>query len=499
MSAKFRLTTVASSLALILVVAFAARAGFAWEQERKIPRDALAIVPFAQEAGNIAYALATGQGFSAPFRNNTGPTAWLAPVYPFILSIIFRLFGALSIPALNAAIFLNIICSTATCVPIFYLGRRLGGVAVGATGAWFWALFPAAVMLPFEWIWDTSLSALLAALLLWATICVAESVGRREWCLYGLLWGFALLTNVALGALFLPWLLWAGYRVVYENGLDASGLNGDRCEGRNKEEGAATSAGQVADGCREEMLRGVKPQEKGRGLKPGRYNDVAGVKVARRWRLATMAGVIAVLCCVPWSIRNYVQFHRIIPVRSSFSFELWSGNNNIFDPHTGNAMARITLYGEVRQYTQLGENGYMQDKWRKATLFIRTHPELESKLLLGRVIATWLGTQRPFNDFMETDSRLSRAIFLINALLLLGTCAGIVLLYRRRDALWFPVAAAPILFPIVYYIAHTSLRYRHPLDPILILLTALSLMAPFTGARKKRRSDSWGAAQSLAD
>lgn len=458
MSAKFRLTTVASSLALILVVAFVARAGFAWDQERKIPRDALTIVPFAQETGNIAYALAGGQGFSAPFRNNTGPTAWLAPVYPFILSIIFRLFGPLSIPALNAAVFLNIVFSTATCVPIFYLGRRLGGVAVGATGAWFWALFPAAVMLPFEWIWDTSLSALLAALLLWATICVAKSVSWRPWCLYGLLWGFTLLTNVALGSLFLPWLVWAGYRsagyrVMHENGLGAKGLDGDD----------------------------------------------ARPKAARRWRLAAMAGVIAVLCCIPWSIRNYVQFHRIIPVRSSFSFELWSGNNNIFDPHTGNAMARITLYGEVRQYTQLGENGYMQDKWRKATLFIRTHPELESKLLLGRVIATWLGTQRPFNDFMETDSRLSRAIFLINALLLLGTGAGIVLLYRRRDKLVFPVAAAPILFPLVYYITHTSLRYRHPLDPILILLTALSLMASFTGATKKRRSDSLCAAQSLRD
>jgi hypothetical protein len=100
---------------------------------------------------------------------------------------------------------------------------------------------------------------------------------------------------------------------------------------------------------------------------------------------------------------------------------------------------------------------------------------------------------------METDSRLSRAIFLINALLLLGTGAGIVLLYRRRDKLVFPVAAAPILFPLVYYITHTSLRYRHPLDPILILLTALSLMASFTGATKKRRSDSLCAAQSLRD
>src|SRR5271154_1814808 len=104
-------------------MAFASRVAFAWDQERKIPRDALAVVPFAQETGNIAYALANGQGFSSPFRNNTGPTAWLPPVYPFLLSLIFRIFGSFNIPALNAAILLNILCSTATCIPIFYIAK----------------------------------------------------------------------------------------------------------------------------------------------------------------------------------------------------------------------------------------------------------------------------------------------------------------------------------------------------------------------------------------
>ena len=420
---KSKFVALASSLALILVVAFVARAAFAWDQERKIPREALAVVPFAQETGNIAYALATGQGFSSPFRNHTGPTAWLTPVYPVMLAGIFRVFGPLSIPALNAAVFLNILFSTATCIPIFYTGKRLGGLSTGALASWFWALLPSAIMLPFEWIWDTSLSALLAALLLWATLRVTESENLRDWCLYGLLWGFSLLTNVALGSLFLPWLVWAAYRATRSN------------------------------------PRGAR---------------------FRRWRLPLAAATLALLCCLPWTIRNYVQFHKIIPLRSNFSFELWSGNNNIFDPHTGNAMARITLYGEVRQYTQLGETAYMHDKWQKATLFIRTHPLLELKLLLGRIIATWLGTQHPLNDFLNADFWLPRVVFLVNGLLLMGTLSGIVLLSWRGHAAAFPLASAPLIFPIVYYITHTSLRYRHPLDPILVSLTALSVTAIFT-------------------
>jgi hypothetical protein len=421
---KPKFIALTSSLALILSVAFIVRVSFAWDQERKIPRDALAVVPFAQETGNIAYALANGQGFSSPFRNDTGPTAWLVPVYPLLLAGIFRVFGAFGIPALNAAVFLNILFSTATCVPIFYIGKRYAGVAVGSLAAWMWAVHPAAIMVPFEWIWDTSLSALLAALLLWATLCVANSRQLRGWLAYGFFWGFSLLANAALGSLFLPWLAWAAFP-------------------RNNENPESSF--------------------------PAKH------KASNRWQGPALAAAIAILCCVPWTVRNYVQFHRLIPLRSNFSFELWSGNNNIFDPHTGNAMARITVYGEARQYKQLGETAYMQDKWRKATLFIRTHPQLEWKLMLARIIATWLGTQHPLADFMLTDSWLVRVVFLTNALLLLGTIGGIFFLYRRRYPLAFPLAFTPIIFPIVYYITHTSLRYRHPLEPMLVLLTAIFL------------------------
>jgi hypothetical protein len=437
---KSKLLALASSLLFITIVAFASRAAFAWDQEQKIPRDALAVVPFAQETGNIAYALANGQGFSSPFRNNTGPTAWLPPVYPFLLSIVFRIFGSFDIPALNAAILLNILCSTAACIPIFYIGKRLGGIPLAALSAWLWAIFPAAVMIPFEWIWDTSLSALLAALLLWTTLLVADSAKFRNWCLYGALWGFSLLTNAALGSLLLPFLSWAAYRAKKNHPFSPR----------------ATKA--------------ETPQQEISQSSP---------RTAPAWQRAALTLAVAVLCCLPWTARNYLQFHRFIPLRSNFSFELWSGNNNIFDPHTGNAMARITLYGEVRQYTQLGETAFMQDKWRKATLFIRTHPLLEAKLLLARVISTWFGTQRPVADFLRTDFWLERTIFIVNALVFLGTLTGIVVLYRRRSTYAFPLAAAPVIFPVVYYITHTSLRYRHPLDPILLLLTALALAAPF--------------------
>src|SRR4029077_3724226 len=191
----------AMSLTLIVIVAMGARIAFAWDQARRTPPGVLGIVPFQQETGNIAYALAEGKGFSDVFRTETGPTAWLAPVYPLLVAAMFKLFGVLTARAFFACVALNILFSSGACVPIFYSGKRISGLGVASGGAWLWALFPNGVLMPFEWIWDTSLSALLAATVLWATLELAESERFRDWCVYGLLWGLALMTNPALGAL----------------------------------------------------------------------------------------------------------------------------------------------------------------------------------------------------------------------------------------------------------------------------------------------------------
>src|ERR1700722_11842800 len=198
-----------TSLALIVIVAMGVRVAFAWDQARKISPGVLGIVPFQQETGNIAYALAQGKGFSNVFRTETGTTAWLAPVYPLLVAAMFKLFGICTARAFFACVALNILFSSVACVPIFFAGKRMGGLGVGAGTAWLWAVFPSAVMMPLEWIWDTSLSALLAALILWATLELAESERWLDWGVYGVLWGLALMTNPALGVL-LPFLLgWA--------------------------------------------------------------------------------------------------------------------------------------------------------------------------------------------------------------------------------------------------------------------------------------------------
>jgi hypothetical protein len=427
------LRTAATSLLLILVVGFGARLAFAWAQAQKIPTAALASVPFEQETGSIARSIATGNGFSNPFGRETGPTAWLTPVYPLLVAAAFKIFGVSTIGSFFFLVLLNILFSTAVCVPVFCAGKKVAGVGVASGAAWLWALFPNAVMIPFEWIWDTSLAALLGAALLWATLELSESQHLRDWCAYGLLWGFTLMTNPSLGSL-LPFLLgWAAYR------------SGWKADSRTKGWGWIT-------------------------------------------RPALALG-LAVLCCIPWTIRNYTVFHRLVPLRSNFPLELYIGNNENYDDKHPRYPGPITKERETLRYFRLGETAFMDEEMRKAKKFMVTHPRVELILFGKRFVAFWAGMPNPVDQFLATDSWLARGLILCATFSGIGALLGIAVLIRRHSEHTFPLAVFPVIFPFLYYITHTSLRYRHPIDPVVLLLTAIAVGALVQFVSQRRSSN----------
>lgn len=408
----------ATSLPLIVLVSLALRLTFAWYEERALPPNLVGTVPFLNEVGSIAGSLVAGKGFASVFRSGTGPTAWLTPVYPLFVAGIFRIFGVFTARSFVAVVLLNSLCAAAVCVPLFYAGKRIGGISVAAGAASLWAIFPSAIVMPSEWVWDTSLSALLAATILWATLRLDDSQRLRDWLGYGLLWGFAMMTNPALGSLLPVLLAWAAYR-----------------------------------------RRDSKPM---------------------RSRGPALAVATILLCCLPWTIRNYAAFHRFVPLRSNFPFELWLGNNEALDENSRDVTARVTAFEQARTYAQLGETAFMQRRWESAIEFIRAHPVLELRLFGRRIVATWLGTETPVRDFLKTDSAFIGIVFLSNLFVAIGTVAGAALLACRRNPYAVPVTAFPLIFPCLYYLTHTGLRYRHPIDPILLLLTALAIEFSWT-------------------
>ena len=429
MTISSALRRAASSLVLILLVALAIRVAYLWHRQSITPHFALASVSFLYEPGNIAYSLATGSGFSSPFRAPTGPTAWEAPIYPLLLSFIFRLFGTYTFAAYIAAVSFNILCSVLVCVPLYYTGTIVSGRGAGLLAAWLWAIFPNAFVIPTDWIWDTCLSALLVATILWATVAIHNSRRWRDWIGYGLLWGFALMTNPTLLSVLLVLLIWFAY---------------------------------------------------------GAFRQHREPSQALIRRLALSVVVISA-CCVPWTVRNYAVFHSFIPFRSVLGLQLWLGNNDAYKDHFPGQLHPLDNSAERARYVELGEVAYMHEKLELALGWIVSHPRREAQLSIQRFVAIWAGTTSPWKYFRAPDSPLIRYVLVSNILAALGALAGIVILFVRRNPFAIPVSSFPGVFPFAFYLSQALLRYRLPIDPVVMLLCAVATGAALRAQWKSVR------------
>jgi hypothetical protein len=248
---------------------------------------------FGDEVGQVARSIAAGKGFSSPLPADTGPTAWFAPVFPYLLAAVLKLFGANSYASFIVALTLDAAFSALTCIPVFFIAQRLGGRAQAVWTAWAWALYPLAVLLAFDYVWYSVLSGLIGAIILWSTMAIPASTRLLAWAAYGLLWGLQLMTNPSFLSL-IPfiglWLIWD--------------------------------------------LR----------------------KQGRPWRrLVATAAFAAALCCVPWTLRNYAVFHEFVPIRSNLGLELWRYNTDHQLPHPSIDPAERSRYAHMGEIAYMRE------------------------------------------------------------------------------------------------------------------------------------------------
>src|SRR5579863_9083412 len=111
---------------------------------------------YGWEMGRLARSIATGQGFSSPTDLPTGPSAWAPPLYPYILAVVFRLFGVYSAASAWVILVFNSIFAALTCLTLYRIAEQMYGLAVARATAWTWAAFPYAIYWPVRVVWETS-------------------------------------------------------------------------------------------------------------------------------------------------------------------------------------------------------------------------------------------------------------------------------------------------------------------------------------------------------
>jgi hypothetical protein len=146
------------------------------------------------ESVAIALSLRAGHGFSSPFFTDSGPTAFMTPIYPMFLAAVMSLFGTGSIAA-TVIIGLQELFSLATVVLAMFIGRAHFGERSGNMAGLFCALAPPMLNAPLL-SWDACLSAFL----LTAVFAAASSMAvvRKGFIPAGLLCALAGLLNPTL-------------------------------------------------------------------------------------------------------------------------------------------------------------------------------------------------------------------------------------------------------------------------------------------------------------
>jgi 4-amino-4-deoxy-L-arabinose transferase-like glycosyltransferase len=193
----------------ILALASVLRLGVVWIVLYPYPRTWA--FTKTQDLTFLAQSLSSGRGLSSPFGGSTGATAFLAPGYPAMVGLIFRLFGSCSLASAAALMTLQTLFAVLTVAVIIHVARELfGSPAANLAGA-FWAVSPALIWLP-VFFWETGLSTLLLiGMVALALRCVRKPSGTL-WAIMGAYGGLATLVNPSLVLALFAILGWSAYQ-----------------------------------------------------------------------------------------------------------------------------------------------------------------------------------------------------------------------------------------------------------------------------------------------
>lgn len=180
---------------------------------------------------------------------------------------------------------------------------------------------------------------------------------------------------------------------------------------------------------------------------------------------AALAAVFFSATIAPWMVRNYEVFGKVIFIRSNFGAELRLGNG---PGANGTWMSYIhpsKNIVEFQRYEQLGEIAYIAERKREAINYIREDWPRFALLSVKRFIYYWNGL--PKTSANPALTPFANSLFLVSSVLAFWGL-GRALRQRRPGAwlfLWLILS-----YPAIYYFVFPHPRYRHPIEPELLIL-----------------------------
>jgi hypothetical protein len=191
-----------------------------------------------------------------------------------------------------------------------------------------------------------------------------------------------------------------------------------------------------------------------------------------------VASLVFVACVTPWVARNYRTFGKFIFIRDNFGAELRLGNGPWADGTWMYYLHPTQNIHEMGRYRQLGELGYIATRKNEAMDFIREDPGRFVRISMKRFVYYWAGIPRSSEIWWLAETKNS--LFLASSVLAFWGLGRA--LRKRKPGAWL-FTLLFLTYPTVYYFVFPHPRYRHPLEPAILLLSVFLI----SEAEKKTR------------
>jgi hypothetical protein len=364
------------------------------------------------EPYGIARAIHRGDGFADPFGDRTGPTAWVAPVYPTLLAGLLWLGDGNRDVVTVGLICLHVPVLIGTSLLVVALGwhtSRFRGAAIAAAVFFLGTLYHFRYW--FEYVDDPWLVMLTLDVLL-AGFCWLRPLEHR--------------TRAA-----------------------AWGIAGGLCALTNPIVGFAWGVGSLLLAMRQ-----------------------------RAWRTFAVAVLCASATLAPWTVRNYLVFGRLLPVKSNLAFELYQSQCLQRDGLLRNFHSHPAGGGgpEGRVYRRLGEMAFMDRKWEQYWEAVRDHPIGSLNRIASRALGATLWyapfdwREDPARSWLLWTKRLTHPLPFLALVFLVFTS-----IYQPLSLPQRTVIAVYLLYLLPYVISSYYERYAAPLLAVKVLLVAWSV------------------------
>ena len=130
----------------------------------------------------------------------------MSPLYPGLLSLVFRLFGVYSLTSAFVILTINSLLSTLTCIPVYFSAKYALGLRGAKISAWAWALYPFAIYFSAGRVWEYALTSLLFTTCFCIAQRIHQSAAAVAWIGFGALYGITAHSNASIMST-LPFLL----------------------------------------------------------------------------------------------------------------------------------------------------------------------------------------------------------------------------------------------------------------------------------------------------